>query len=57
MKNIEKNEIDLQEKCRDLETKNRKLNELNKQLIRDYQAALRDRNYYRKKARVAYVSL
>ena len=57
MKNIEIDGIDLQEKCRDLETKNKKLNELNKQLIRDYQKVIKNRNYYRKKARVAYVSL
>ena len=53
MKNIEK-EIDLQKKLVELETKNKKLNELNKQLIRDFQKALKDRNYYRKKARFAY---
>ena len=54
MKNTEK---DLQEKLVELETKNKKLNELNKHLISDFQKAIKNRNYYRKKARFAYVSL
>lgn len=54
MKDNKKDLIDLQEKINELESKNKKLNELNKCLLRELESELKKKNFYRKKARFAY---
>ncbi len=54
MENDIKGRIDLQEKIKTLELKNKKLTELNNRLIKDFEKAARVKNSYRKKCRFLF---